>query len=180
MFLDYLFKAFHLRNGKYLFALLSVMTGWLRPTQLSAASCPTVVRAAYSASKTSSVIPQRLNALVVDGEAGAKWTTVTDCNHPEWPAHFVLLPVGSAVADPVRQIGVAYRQRAFIWAGERIKLWSADDLLRIEVDGIAEETKEEGQRIRVRLLQHFGSYGQSPERQLMGIVRGDGDVELVR
>jgi hypothetical protein len=129
---------------------------------------------------SSDAVPQ-LNVVVVDRGSGARWATVIDCKHPEWPARMVLLPASSSpVVAETREVAVVSRQHSLVRAGEKVKLWSSDDLLRIEVDGVAEETKEEGQRIRVKLIQHMGSYGQSPERQLMGVVRGSGDVELIR
>jgi hypothetical protein len=160
-------------------SLLSL--GFTTP-ELYSMTCPATTQVSQADSAANSPDKNiQSNAIVIDRRSGARWATVLDCNHPGWPARMVLLPASSSpLTAEGREVAVAFRPHSFVRVGERVKLWSSDDLLRIEVDGVAEETKEEGQRIRVRLTQHMGSYGQSPERQLMGVVRGRGDVELVR
>jgi hypothetical protein len=167
---------------KVIISSITLLGLWTITPELYCMTCPETSHVAKVgfASNSSDTVPQ-LNVVVVDRGSGARWATVMDCKHPEWPARMVLLPASSSqVPAEAREVAVVARHHFFVRAGEKVKLWSSDDLLRIEVDGIAEETKEEGQRIRVRLIQHMGSYGQSPERQLMGVVRGSGDVELVR
>ena len=62
-------------------------------------------------------------------------------------------------------------------AGESIRLWGQDDLLRIDVAGIAEEDGGLDKTIRVRLVQR-NTDGQSIPQQLIGIVRGPSNVEI--
>ncbi len=172
----------HCFRLKFTISFLALLSLWTVTPELYSMTCPDTTHISKTGlTSNSSDKVSKLNVVVVDRGSGARWATVLDCKHPEWPARMVLLPANSSpVVGETREVAVASLQHSFVRVGEKVKLWSSDDLLRIEVDGVAEETKEEGQRIRVRLIQHMGSYGQSPERQLMGVVRGSGDVELIR
>jgi ribosomal 50S subunit-recycling heat shock protein len=64
-----------------------------------------------------------------------------------------------------------------IRAGDVIEVWRQEDLLRIEVSGVAEQSGSMGETIRVRLLRPAGS-NQSLEEQFSGVVRGRADVEM--
>jgi hypothetical protein len=62
-------------------------------------------------------------------------------------------------------------------AGDIVRLWKQEDLLRIEVAGIAEESGGLGKTIRVRLL-HRSADDQGNQERFSGIVRGPSDVEM--
>ena len=104
------------------------------------------------------------------------WATIVSCEHPEWPG--VSLPVqeknhaSSGSAAAVRE-----DRSPLVRAGDIVELWRQEDLLRIEVSGVAEQNGGLGQSIRVRLLRRNGS-GQSAEEQFSGTVRGPADVEM--
>jgi hypothetical protein len=67
---------------------------------------------------------------------------------------------------------------AVVHAGDVVRLWRREDLLRIEVTGVAEESGGVGKKIRVRLLRR-NTDGPSKEEQFTGIIRGPSDVEML-
>jgi flagella basal body P-ring formation protein FlgA len=66
----------------------------------------------------------------------------------------------------------------FVHAGEEVQLWRQEDNLRITVTGVSEENAGLGRAVRVHLLRT--NAGEVQERQLFGIVRGPGIVEIGR
>jgi flagella basal body P-ring formation protein FlgA len=66
---------------------------------------------------------------------------------------------------------------AVVHAGDIVRLWRQEDLLRIEVAGVSEESGSLGQTIRVRLLRRDAE-NQTIQEQFSGIVRGQSDVEM--
>jgi hypothetical protein len=104
------------------------------------------------------------------------WATIVSCEHPEWPG--VSLRT-TEVSEVQRGLGAPLREERspLVRAGDIIELWRQEDLLRIEVSGIAEQSGGMGETIRVRLLRRQGS-SQSVEEQFSGIVRGRADVEM--
>jgi hypothetical protein len=62
-------------------------------------------------------------------------------------------------------------------AGDPVRLWKQEDLLRIEIAGISEESGNLGNKIRVRLL-HRNTDDQAMQEEFSGIIRGPSDVEL--
>ena len=79
-----------------------------------------------------------------DAELRQTWEVRQDCAHSAWPAKAVavanspLLP-GSAASFPPAI--VPYFQPLLVRAGERVRLWSQDGTSRIEITGIAEQSK---------------------------------------
>jgi hypothetical protein len=104
------------------------------------------------------------------------WATIVSCAHPEWPA--VVLRTSEANHASRGLSAQAREERApIVRAGDVVELWRQEDLLRIEVTGVAEQSGGLGETIRVRLLRPQGS-SQSVEQQLSGVVRGRADVEM--
>jgi hypothetical protein len=64
-----------------------------------------------------------------------------------------------------------------VHAGDIVRLWKQEDLLRIEVAGVSEETGGLGKIIRVRLLRRNAD-DQAIQERFSGIVRGPSDVEM--
>jgi hypothetical protein len=62
-------------------------------------------------------------------------------------------------------------------AGDPVKLWLQDAIVRIEMSGIAEESGRDGDHVTVRITRQTEAYGMTVER-FAGIVRGAGDVEM--
>jgi hypothetical protein len=62
-------------------------------------------------------------------------------------------------------------------AGDIVMLWKQENLLRIEVTGISEESGSLGKTIRVRLLRRTTD-DQFAQEQFSGIIRGPSDVEM--
>ncbi|WP_188553607.1 flagella basal body P-ring formation protein FlgA [Edaphobacter dinghuensis] len=104
------------------------------------------------------------------------WATIVSCGHPEWPS----LSLRTAGTDPaVHGLSTQVREEGspLVRAGDVVELWRQEDLLRIEVSGVAEQSGSMGETIRVRLLRRPGS-SQSAEEQFSGVVRGRADVEM--
>jgi flagella basal body P-ring formation protein FlgA len=104
---------------------------------------------------------------------------IASCNHPEWP--LFALPVSTAsptsIADVGRSLTEGVGTPLVVRAGEIVRLWRQESLLRIEVAGISEESGGMGKTIRVRLL-NASSDGRATPEKFSGIVRGPSDVEM--
>ena len=90
------------------------------------------------------------------------WSVVASCEHGERPA---VLANG----------GVAGPTMPTVRAGDTVRLWYRDGSVRMEMTGVAEDTGVMGGVIRVRVM---GRELVATERK--GVVRGSGDVEMVR
>lgn len=107
------------------------------------------------------------------------WATIASCGHPEWPEFS--LRVGEtdhashSLSTQVRQERSA--TVPVVHAGDIVQLWRQEDLLRLEVVGVAEESGSVGETIRVRLV-HRNDSNQAAEEQFTGVVRGRADVEM--
>lgn len=109
------------------------------------------------------------------------WAMIARCDHPEWPKFSLRAgEKNTASARPVAQVREERRPAVpVVRAGDVVRLWRQDDLLRIEVTGVAEESGSLGKMIRVRLLRRNTDV-PSAEKQFTGIVRGPSDVEMLR
>jgi hypothetical protein len=118
----------------------------------------------------------RVSGIRWDSMLQQSWATIVSCGHPEWPG--VSLRVRET-DHASHGLGIAVREDSspLVRAGDIVELWRQEDLLRIEVGGVAEQSGRLGESIRVRLLRPNGS-GQSMEEQFRGIVRGPADVEI--
>lgn len=106
------------------------------------------------------------------------WATVVNCGHPERPG--ISLRTKEAGQRPAALSAEVHEEQSpLVRAGDVVELWRQEDLLRIEVSGVAEQSGMMGQTIRVRLLRRQGS-NQSVEEQFNGVVRGRADVEMQR
>lgn len=104
------------------------------------------------------------------------WATVVSCEHPEWPG--VSLRTNEAKQVQRELSPQVYEEHVpLVRAGDFVELWRQENLLRIEVSGVAEQSGSMGETIRVRLLRRPGS-NQSAEEQFNGVVRGRADVEM--
>ncbi|MEO8736552.1 MAG: flagella basal body P-ring formation protein FlgA [Edaphobacter sp.] len=108
------------------------------------------------------------------------WATIANCEHPEWPeASLRVGETNGALSRSVIQVSEEHSPKLpIIRAGDIVRLWRQEDLLRIEVTGVAEESGSVGKTIRVRLLRR-NTDDQSQEEQYTGIVRGPSDVEML-
>lgn len=117
-----------------------------------------------------------------DAVLGRGWELRQDCAHPDWPARSVAVsrqaiasgaqsgPAGTgAIAPPV--------QPFLVHAGERVRLWSQDEMVRIEMSGVAEQSARSGESVMVQIARQNDGAGMTVET-LSGIVRGPGDVEM--
>jgi Chaperone for flagella basal body P-ring formation len=122
----------------------------------------------------------RVAKIQLDPILGQRWAMIATCEHPDWPAF--ALPVSGAelliVPQEAKRLVIRDSKSVpVVRAGEPIRLWRQEDLLRIDVAGIAEEDGGLGKTIRVRLVQR-NTDDQSIQQQLAGIVRGPSNVEI--
>jgi hypothetical protein len=104
------------------------------------------------------------------------WATIVNCEHPDWPG--VSLRTQDAGAPEAGWSDAAHEERSpVVHAGDVVELWRQEDLLRIQVAAVAEQSGGAGETIRVRLIRRPGTE-QSAEEQMNGVVRGRANVEM--
>jgi hypothetical protein len=122
----------------------------------------------------------RVTGIQSDPVLGQRWAMIASCDHPEWPA-FALQPHrwnSTAQALAIEQTrGKDTHAIVVVRAGDIVLLWRQENLLRIEVTGISEESGSLGKTIRVRLLRR-NTDDQFAQEQFSGIIRGPSDVEM--
>jgi hypothetical protein len=123
----------------------------------------------------------RVTGIQSDPVLGKIWVMISNCGHREWPA---IALQATGITSPKIPIEGKHllienvRQTPVIRAGDIVKLWRQDDLLRIEVAGVSEGNAGLGQIVLVRLLR-ANSDDQSIAEQFSGIVRGPSNVEIL-
>ncbi|WP_348269322.1 flagella basal body P-ring formation protein FlgA [Edaphobacter paludis] len=152
-----------------------------------AADCAaTPAAAAKSAAKSTgagsshSSLPEgkgyRVTSVRWDPVMRQSWATIVSCAHPELPGISLRTDDTNHATHEVSAM-VREDRSPVVRAGDIVAMWRQEDLLRIEVAGVAEQSGSVGETIRVRLLRRPGS-NQSIEEQLSGVVRGRADVEI--
>jgi len=143
-----------------------------RTPGLAASSTISLASLGVSLSTPSADEKYRVTATTWDPVLQQKWTLVARCEHPEWPA-LAFQKAGSGVdqasVDNYPPLPPAVR------AGDIVRLWSAEERLRIEVAAVAEESGGLGKTIRMRFMRT-----DAVEQQMIGIIRGPLDVEMSR
>ena len=170
--------------------LVSLLTLCRTLTTLSAqAACYKTPRSAIDSLEMNSRVSDasesngyRVTGIQSDPVLRQRWVMISSCSHPEWPA--VALPATGTTSLKVPFMGKnplieGVRQTPVIHAGDIVRLWRQEDLLRIEVAGVSEESAGLGQTVRVRLLRGNNDDQSIPE-QFSGIVRGPSNVEISR
>jgi hypothetical protein len=106
------------------------------------------------------------------------WVTTFDCDHPERPAQAarVVSQAQRFIDMKGRVEQTAVKTSPIVRAGETVLLWSEERNTRIEVSGTAEENGAIGDTIHVRLTQNTSA---AIVPQLVGVVRGAGNVEML-
>jgi hypothetical protein len=148
------------------------------------AACYSTPRAATEAIRPGSALSPvsegagyRVTGIQSDPVLGRRWAIVSSCDHTGWPVSAVQIS-GSDPAAPSNRIPVtSVRSIPVVHAGDIVRLWKQEDLLRIEVAGVSEETGDLGKIIRVRLLRRNAD-DQAIQERFSGIVRGPSDVEM--
>lgn len=139
------------------------------------------LQANSSVSAASESSGYRVTGIQSDPVLGQRWVMISSCSHPEWPA-VALQAIGTTSLEvPMEGKHPSidnFRQTPVIHAGDIVKLWRQEKLLRIEVAGISEESAGLGQTVRVRLL-HSNTDDQSIPEQFSGVVRGRSNVEIL-
>jgi hypothetical protein len=180
---DHRYYWFRLGGVVALFAVQGVAVVSFAP-----AACYNTPRTAVEAYGTSSPVPPTLNnkgyqvtGIALDSVLGRTWATIASCSHPEWPVFAVPAPRARSVvvAPPETQRSLTENagRAPLVRAGDIVRLWKQESLLRIEVAGVSEESGYLGKTIHVRLLR-TNRDGQSIPEQYSGVVRGPSDVEM--
>jgi hypothetical protein len=122
----------------------------------------------------------RVTRIESDRVLGQRWAMIAYCGHSEWPvfalpANGASLPVSPQGAK--RSVSENLRTALLVRAGDVVRLWRQESLLRIEVAGVSEESGGLGKTIRVRLL-HRSTDDQSIPEQFSGVIRGPANVEM--
>jgi hypothetical protein len=169
----------------YWIVMLSACAISSRASELGA--CYNTPRAAVDSSKPGSVISPmsqgggyRVMSVQSDVVLKQRWAFIARCDHPEWPVSALQISGFNSLLPPreSRQISLqGISAIPVVHAGDVVLLWKQEDLLRIEVAGISEESGGLGNTIRVRLL-HKNTDEQSVHEQFTGIIRGPSDVEM--
>jgi Chaperone for flagella basal body P-ring formation len=122
----------------------------------------------------------RVSSIQSDPVLGKRWAMLISCEHSEWPA--VALPIDNSAPFhwpqcPQWASSHDTQSKPMVHIGEAIRAWKHENLLRIEVAGVAEEDGGLGQKVRVR-IQRPALSNASPPEHLSGTVRGPGNVEI--
>jgi hypothetical protein len=108
------------------------------------------------------------------------WAKLVSCAHPERPAIAMLMSPPKQDGTP--SVPTPQQSSAVlpvVRAGDLVRLWSQEGILRIEASGIAEGSGAAGATVPVRLL-HSGLDGQYQKQNVQGIIRGPHNVEMQR
>ena len=121
------------------------------------------------------VIASRWDAVLRRG-----WDLRQDCAHPEWPVRLIaaatpgFFPPGGAGQPAVAAPAV---RPLLVHAGDFVRLWEQDAMVRIEMSGVVEQSARAGEQVVVRITRQTDDAGLTVDR-VGGIVRGAGDVEM--
>jgi hypothetical protein len=169
--------------------LILLLTLWGILTALSAqAACYKTRRSAIDSLQANSSVSvasessgYRVTGIQSDPVLGQRWVMISSCSHPAWPAVALQATGTTSLKVPIegkRFLIEGVRQTPVIRAGDIVRLWRQEDLLRIEVGGVSEDSAGLGQTVRVRLLRG-NTDDQSIPEELSGIVRGPSNVEIL-
>jgi hypothetical protein len=154
---------------------------WIFVANSARAACYDTPRAAIDALVANTAAPltsksggYKVIVTQSDPVLGKRWAMVASCDHPERPA-FALPCDGVQLNGHLSMQNIP--EAVVVHAGDTVRLWRQDALLRIETAGVSEESGAIGKTIRLRLL-HGNLEDQSSSAQLVGIVRGPLDVEI--
>jgi Chaperone for flagella basal body P-ring formation len=122
----------------------------------------------------------RVTTIQLDSVLGRRWATVTNCGHPHWPSLVLSAPGKQKLPtfqEQPREISQGQAE-LLVRAGDGVRLWRQEGVVRIEIHGVSEENGRLGGTIRVRLSANDTNEGRISD-YLNGVVRGRSDVELL-
>ena len=150
-------------------------------TRTACYSTPSEAVDSFNAGSSLSPVLQggyRVTGIQSDPVLGQRWAMVANCNHAEWPVLAIQISGSDSVAPSLTdQTSAASSSIPLVHAGDIVRLWKQEDLLRIEVAGVSEENGGLGKAIRVRLLRQSAG-DQMYQERFSGIVRGPSNVEM--
>ena len=123
----------------------------------------------------------RVTGIQFDPVLEQRWVMIGNCSHPEWPTIALKTTGAIPLRAPLKRRNPSIdsvRQTPVVRAGDSIRLWKQEDILRIEVAGVSEGNAGLGQTVLVRLLRS-NTGDQLVPQQFSGIVRGPANVEIL-
>lgn len=113
----------------------------------------------------------RVASIRVDHVRGQSWAYVASCASPTAPLRAIALPKGTTVLNSEIQI--------HIHIGEQVRVIKQTADSQMELTGIAEDSAEKGESIRVR-LPRLSDDATVPAPEILCRVLGQGVVEALR
>lgn len=120
----------------------------------------------------------RVSGIRWDPILNQRWAMISSCNHPERPSISVLLTNSRQSTSFLKGDVSAQSPFPVVHAGDLVQLWSQEQNFRIEIAGRVEQNGAAGNKVRVRMLHSGFDAGQT--QTTIGIVRGPGNVEILR
>ena len=110
------------------------------------------------------------------------WELRQDCAHPTWPPRSFPTTATSAAITKGNPPAIGSEAAPNVMpllmhAGDRVHLWMQNEMVRIEMSGVVEQSAHSGERVIVQVTRQNVEAGLSVER-IAGIVRGYEDVEI--
>ncbi len=117
----------------------------------------------------------RVESVSYDVFSQTGWALVRSCAHPERPGLMLRVATGKTPAGAMVSASkdAAMRSPVVVFAGTRVRVVKVEEVLRMELAGVAQASGREGDWIEVRLM------GVDEREQFVtGLVRRDGSVEM--
>ncbi len=120
-----------------------------------------------------------LTGIRSDPVLGDRWAMVGRCDHPDWPSRVIRI---QGPGTPAMRLSTTIQAddahvAPVVRAGEIVRVWRQEDLLRIEVSAVSEQSGGLGKTIRLRFLRR-DTEEASTQQEISGIVRGPSNVEM--
>ncbi|MDQ2831067.1 MAG: hypothetical protein M3Y74_18720 [Chloroflexota bacterium] len=123
----------------------------------------------------------RLEGVSQDAMGGKNWATVRSCGHPERPSMLVRVADGQTTLqahgrrdEAATNMGHPSIARVLVVAGARVRVVSAEAMVRLEAMGVAQGPGGLGDVVKVRLL------GEGEPMYVSGVVKSAEWLEMVR
>lgn len=176
---------------RWIVGCLTVFAALGSKSWASEPACYLTAEAAAAQVGVRSVTGYRVEGRRRDVFSGVLWSTIMNCEHPERPRTLVLTSpeieparvtspnaVSSLLAAAPGIALAAPRDSAplILLAGTRVRFVQADQVSRIELNGLAQGSGALGDHVRVRILR---AMDEGSERFVEGTIRSSTLVEVV-
>ncbi len=131
------------------------------------------------ASETPTNTGYRVAKILADPILRVRWAIISNCARPEWPQVVLSVPAGISIQSQNAEPSITKIELPVVRAGEIVRLWKDEGIVRIEVTGVSEESGGIGKKIQVRLLRKSNE-DEAASTVFPGIIRGPSNVEMQR